>query len=149
MVINVSDTEAYLFGENVSLRKQYNADVSHLSSEIHRLVDVVNGRDAKIAELEAKQLELAEKALNAVDKIEALKIEHSVMQSSAYILLKSLKRECPNSSLFDSENVQIGDSNIELTKLGRILFDFISQKYPNMEPSRRMNLIFQVLEMSK
>lgn len=149
MVVNVSETEAYLFSDNVALRRKYNEDVAQLSSEIYRLVDVVKGRDQTIADLEQKKTEIAEKALAAVDRIETLEIEYSVMQSSAYILLKSLKRECPNSSLFDPENVQMGDSKIELSRLGRILFDFISQKYPNVEPSRRMKLISQVVEMSR
>ena len=149
MVINVSETEAYLFSENVSLRKQYNADVAHLRSEIHRLEGIVEGRDKTIAELEQKNTQIAEKALNAVDKIETLEIERSVLQSSVYILLKSMKRDYPNSSLLGLESIQMNDAKIELTRLGRILFDFISQKYPDMDPKQRIQIISQVLEISQ
>lgn len=149
MVINVSETEAYLFGENVSLRKQYNEDVAHLSSEIHRLISIIDARDSLIAKLEQKKTELAEKALTAVDRIETLEIEHSVMKSSVYILLKSMKRDHPNSSLLGLESIQMNDTKIELTRLGRILFDFITQKYPDMEPKQRIKIISQVLEIAQ
>ena len=49
-----SDTEAYLFSDNVSLRKKYNGDVTHLSKEIYRLVDACKSRDETIVNLKTK-----------------------------------------------------------------------------------------------
>ena len=49
-----TDTEAYLFSDNVGLRKKYNNDVVHLSKEIYRLIDVIDGRDDTIKGLKEK-----------------------------------------------------------------------------------------------
>lgn len=143
-----TDTEAYLYGENVALGKKYENDVVHLSNEIYRLIDLIKSRDETIENLEQRNIEIATKALAAAERLETQEIENSVLQSTVYILLKSIRRDCPNSVLFDLDELRIDDSVIKLPRLGRILFDYMTEKDPKMDKNQRIYIISKVLDIS-
>lgn len=78
MVVNVSDTEAYLFSDNVALRRKYNKDVAHLSSEIHRLVDLID-KDRKTIKTLQEKVENLKGIVE--ERTDALIIEANVRES--------------------------------------------------------------------